>query len=81
MVINETLKYVPAAATDSLLHVKDTDRTERIAFPFTRYANILSAPNVVTDSDEIFGAPFHLLELETEELGIQEVRELAGFIV
>ena len=71
----------PLAASDTLQHVKDNDRTERIMFPISRYQAILSAPNVVKDSDETFGAPFHLLEMEEETLTQTEIRRLCGFIL
>lgn len=77
------MKVLPLAGSDVLLHQKDTSETERVVFPFTRYKNILSAPSVVTDADESYGAPFHLLEMEEEEeeMTISEIRELFGFIV
>ena len=31
-------------ASDILLHSKDSDRTERVIFPITRYDNIIAAP-------------------------------------
>ena len=81
--MNGEIKVVPLAGSDVLMHQKDTSETERIVFPYTRYANILSAPSVVTDSDEIFGAPFHLLEIENEEeeMTVSEIRKLLGLIV
>ena len=72
---------VPQAASDVLQHVKDSDRTERIAFPITRYNAVLSAPKVVSDSDETFGAPFHLLATDSEQLTRTEIRRLCGFIL
>jgi len=79
----EERKVLPLAGSDILLHQKDTSETERIVFPYTRYRNVLSAPSVVSDSDEIYGAPFHLLEIESEEeeMSVSEIRKLVGFIV
>ena len=79
----EEIKALPIAGSDVLMHSKDHNDTERIVFPFTRYANVLSAPRVVTDSDETYGAPFHLLEMEdeAEELSVSEIRKLVGFII
>ncbi len=71
----------PLTGSDVLQHVRDTDRTERLMFPMNRYQSIISAPNVVTDSDEIFGAPFHLLQMEEETLTQTEIRRLCGFIL
>jgi hypothetical protein len=79
--MEEELKVLPLAGSDVLLHQKDTSETERIIFPFTRYRNILGGPSVVSDVDEIYGAPFHFLETEEEEIPISEIRELVGFIV
>ena len=77
----EELKVIPLAGSDVLMHQKDTSETERVVFPITRYRNLLSAPSVVTDSDEIYGAPFHLLETEEEEMSVSEIRKLVGFII
>ena len=74
-------KKVPGAASDALLHLKDSDRTERIVFPFTRYDNVLGSPTVIDDVTELTDAPFHLLKLDEEELTISEIRELCGFIL
>ena len=75
------IQKTPLTASDVLEHVKDSDRTERINLPITRYGAIISAPNVIKDSDEVFGAPFHLLEMDEEELTQTEIRRLCGFIL
>lgn len=77
------MKVLPLSGSDILMHQKDTNETERIVFPITRYRNLLSAPSVVTDSDEIYGAPFHLLEMEDEEeeMTVSEIRKLVGLII
>lgn len=72
---------IPSSVTDVLLHSKDTDRTERVIMPITRYANVLSAPNIVEDVDEVPGAPFHLLATETELLSTSDIRKLCGRVV
>ena len=71
----------PLAGSDVLQHVRDSDRTERIMFPMSRYQSLISAPNIVNDSDITFGAPFHFLEMEEEELTMTEIRRLCGFIL
>lgn len=71
----------PLSGSDVLQHVRNTDRTERIAFPINRYNSVISAPNIVKDSDEVFGAPFNLLEMDTETLGQTQIRRICGFIV
>lgn len=74
-------KKVYQSASDYLLHGKDSDRTERIILPITRYGNILSAPSVVTEDIEVSGAPFHLLKQRTVKLTAEEIRDLCGDIV
>lgn len=83
MSVKEQIKSLPIAGSDVLMHSKDGNDTERIVFPYTRYRNILSAPRVVVDSDEVYGAPFHLLEMEDEDeyLTVAEIRKLVGFII
>jgi hypothetical protein len=72
---------IPATAEDVLLHAKTSDRTERVAFPFTRYRNVICAPNVITDKVEHNGAPFHLLKTGTVELTKEEIIALCGHII
>lgn len=72
---------LPLQVDDVLLHHKNTDRGETVILPITRYQNIMSGPNVVTDSDEVPGAPFHLLKTDTEDMTIEEVRKLCGGII
>lgn len=72
---------IPTSVSDVLLHTKDTDRTERVIMPITRYQNVLSSPNIVTDVDEVPGAPFHLLITDSEELTAADIRKLCGRIV
>lgn len=74
-------KTVYQSASDYLLHGKDSDRTERIILPITRYGNILSAPSVVTEDIEVNGAPFHLLKTGTVKLTAEEIHYLCGHIV
>ena len=74
-------KFLPASVTDTLLHEKDSDRTERVILPITRYKNVLSAPQVVTNGNSVKGAPFVLLATDTEKLSTSELRKLAGGIV
>lgn len=72
---------VPVTASDVLLHAKTTDRSERISLPFTRYGNVLHAPNVVTEDIEYEGAPFHLLKTGEVTLSKEEINTLCGQIV
>ena len=72
---------IPPIGSDVLLHDKDTDRSERVIFPFTRYRNIINAPNVVTDDIEIDGAPFHLLKTGTVKMKESDIRDLCGDII
>lgn len=75
------MDYIPASVSDVLLHDKDSDRTERVVMPITRYKNVLNAPNVVNTTNELRGAPFLLLATETETLSIEQIRRLSGDII
>ena len=75
------MDYIPASVSDVLLHDKDSDRTERVVMPITRYKNVLNAPNVVNTTNELRGAPFLLLATETETLTIEQIRRLSGDII
>lgn len=72
---------IPASVSDVLLHQRDTDRTERVMLPVTRYKNILNAPSVVSNIHEVKGAPFVLFETEEEILSISELRKLSNDII
>lgn len=74
-------KVMPAS--DSILHVKDSDRTERILFPVTRYENILGAPRVIDDIETTtaFGAPFLFLKVDEVELTDEEINEMTDFLL
>lgn len=73
--------YRPDTTTDVLLHQRDNDRGETIMYPFTRYDNVFSAPKVVQQLDENFGAPFHFYETGTEQVPLAELRRMVGNIV
>ena len=72
---------IPKTIADVLLHVKTSDLTERVIMPVTRYDNVLCAPRVVTEEIEREGAPFNLLQVDTEELSEEEIRKLCGRII
>lgn len=72
---------IPATITDGLIHVKNSDRTEMVVLPITRYANVLNSPKVVTGGNEVKGAPFALYGTETEEMTVEEIRQLCGGII
>ena len=40
---------IPASVSDVLLHNRDTDRTETVILPITRYNNVMNAPKVISD--------------------------------
>lgn len=67
---------IPMAGTDVVLHAKDSDLTEKVAFPVTRYNNVINSPKIVSGPESTKGAPFLLYEVETEELDTSEIREL-----
>ena len=70
------MNKLPASVSDVLLHDKDSDRSERVIMPITRYKNVLNAPNVVTAANAVKGAPFVLLATESEVLSTAELRSL-----
>lgn len=71
---------IPMTVSDSLLHIKDSDTTEKVILPITRYSNVMNSPRVVTDGDNI-GAPFVLLKTEEEYISIETLRSLCGGII
>ena len=75
------MSKLPVAVTETLLHVKDTDRTEKVILPITRYKSVLNAPKVITDAKDVNGSPFTLLACETEELDTAALRKLIPNIV
>lgn len=72
---------IPASVSDVLLHDKNTDRTERVIMPITRYKNVLNAPALVKSAQSLKGAPFLLLQTGTETLSTADLRNLVGDIV
>lgn len=75
------IRYIPDTVTDVMMHGHDSDKTERIIFPISRYGNILNAPTVTGEDIVTYGAPFHLLEHDEVELTEGEIRRLCGRIV
>ena len=71
---------IPMTVSDSLLHIKNSDTTENVILPITRYDNVMNSPRVVTDGDNI-GAPFVLLKTGEEAISIETLRKLCGGIV
>ena len=69
---------IPKSIADVLLHVKTSDLTERVIMPVTRYDNVLCAPRVEIERE---GAPFNLLQVDTEELSEEEIRKICGRII
>ena len=73
--------WTPDSTADVLLHQKDTDRTETVIYPFTRYKNVFASPTVVEDPDTNYGAPFHLLRTGTEKVTVNWIKKYCGNIV
>lgn len=71
---------IPTSVSDTLLHLKDSDSSEKVVLPITRYDNVMNAPRVVTNGDNI-GAPFVLLKTDEEVISIATLRELCGSII
>lgn len=78
---NRRIRYIPDSVTDILMHGHDSDRTERILMPITRYGALLCAPTIVSEDINTYGAPFHLLETDEVEMSEEEIRNLCGRIV
>ena len=74
-------RKLPKTVADTLLHVKDTDLTEKIMMPITRYRNILNAPNVIKNPTDVSGAPFVLLEQSSEIISVDKIRKMCGNII
>ena len=72
---------LPASVSDTLLHAKDSDSTERVMLPITRYKNVLNGPSVVDNPYSVKGAPFLLYQVAEEELPLEEVRQLVSGLV
>nr|DAR94454.1 MAG TPA: hypothetical protein [Caudoviricetes sp.] len=74
-------RKLPKTVADTLLHVKDTDLTEKIMLPITRYRNVLNAPGVIKNPTDIAGAPFVLLEQSVESIPVEKIRKMCGGIL
>ena len=66
--------------SDVLLHAKDSDRSERVIFPITRYDTLLSSPKVVTDAGASYDAPFLLLQSDEVEIDEAELYKICGLV-
>ena len=64
--------------TDHLMHVKTAEGEEMIAFPFTRYDNVLGSPKIVTDLTTFKGAPFFFYQTDEVEVDDSVVNTLIG---
>ena len=71
---------LPSRVQDTILHVKTND-SEEIVLPVTRYDNVMNSPHLVETPEARPGAPFHLLETDSETLTASEIRRLAGGIL
>ena len=71
---------LPSRVQDAILHVKTSD-SEEIVLPVTRYDNVMNSPHLVETPEARPGAPFHLLETDSETLTASEIRRLAGGIL
>ncbi|HAU85282.1 MAG TPA: hypothetical protein DCW90_07205 [Lachnospiraceae bacterium] len=70
---------------DILLHVKDksnlTDEENAfIAFPYTKYENVLGRPRVAESTQNIFGAPFILVTSMQDDMDEEEYVRMFGHI-
>ena len=60
---------------------EETKDSEEIVLPVTRYDNVMNSPHLVETPEARPGAPFHLLETDSETLTASEIRRLAGGIL
>ena len=74
-------KSVPSSVDDVLLHVKDSESTEKVVLPITRYGNVLHSPKVIGNVEDTNGAPFVMYASDTEELSADDIRDLCGDIL
>ena len=74
-------RKLPVSVSDHLIHVRDSDTTERVLLPITRYKNVLSAPRVVSNPYTVQGAPFLLYKTDEETLSTAQIRKLVGDIL
>lgn len=72
---------IPATGSDVLLHPKTMDKVERVAFPFTRYGNVIHSPQVITEKFERHGAPFYLLRTGKVTLTEDKIIKMCGNII
>lgn len=69
-------------ASDVLLHSKDSDKTERIIFPITRYQNIIGMPTIISSDKTIVdsnGASFLLLQTDTVSIDEDELNAITNY--
>ena len=65
-------------ASDVILHAKDSDTSERIIFPVTRYDNIISSPKMISDISASHKAPFLLLKETSVDIDEEELLALCA---
>ena len=75
------MREIPASVSDVLLHDRDSEKSERVILPITRYDNIMNAPKVVHHIDSVKGAPFILYTTDTEWMSTEEIRKLGNGII
>ena len=68
-------------ASDVLMHAKTSDKNEKVIFPFTKYNNVLSAPNIVEDVSASYGAPFLLLVTDKVTMDEEEMYKLCSALI
>lgn len=73
-----TERKIPTSVSDTLLHVKDTDGTEKTVLPVTRYKNVMNAPKIIANPYSAEGAPYALYTTDSEELDVAEIRKLVN---
>lgn len=80
-ILDKIDKASSISVSDTLLHSKDGNSEERIILPITRYGNIFSAPNFITDLEDTCGAPFSLLKVESVEVDNEVIVSMLGGVI
>lgn len=65
---------IPIVVSDVLLHDKNSDRTEKVVLPITRYDNVMNSPTKIDTINNAKGAPFVLYQAETVSLTTEQIR-------
>lgn len=63
---------------DHLIHDKLSSGEEVILLPITKYDNVIGAPGVISDLNELIAAPFSLYAQDEVEISSDLLEEITG---